>query len=265
MQLGIFAKTFPGTDPTAVLATVKAAGYGAAQFNLACAGLAAMPESVPPEAIARIRAATAATGVTLASLSGTYNMAHPDPGVRADGRRRLAVAIEAAADLAIPLVSLCTGTRDPDDQWRYHPQNGDPAAWSDMAAEIAAALDAAEAHDIELGIEPEPGNVVTSATDALRLIADLRSPRLKVVLDPANLFEHATPEEARVIVARAVAATAGQVAMAHAKDRDAQGGVATPGQGIVDFADFITRLHAEGFNGPLIAHGFSAEAAPAVA
>jgi sugar phosphate isomerase/epimerase len=41
--------------------------------------------------------------------------------------------------------------------------------------------------------------------------------------------------------------------------------VATPGQGIVDFADFITRLHAEGFNGPLIAHGFSAEAAPAVA
>jgi sugar phosphate isomerase/epimerase len=91
------------------------------------------------------------------------------------------------------------------------------------------------------------------------------SPLLKVILDPANLFEHATGEEARLIVARAVQATAGQIAMAHAKDRDARGEVATPGRGIVDFADFITRLHADGFNGPLIAHGFADAEAPAVA
>ena len=76
-----------------------------------------MPDAVPPEAIARIRAASAATGVALAALSGTYNMAHPDPAVRADGLRRLGVVIAAAAALAIPLVTLCTGTRHPEDQW----------------------------------------------------------------------------------------------------------------------------------------------------
>ena len=100
-----------------------------------------MPTSVPPETIARIRAATAATGVALAALSRHLQHVHPDPAVRADGRRRLAVVIEAAAELGIPLVTLCTGTRDPDDQWRHHPDNGDPSAWADMAAEIAAALE----------------------------------------------------------------------------------------------------------------------------
>ena len=33
MQLGIFAKTFPGSDPAAVLRAVRGAGYRCAQFN----------------------------------------------------------------------------------------------------------------------------------------------------------------------------------------------------------------------------------------
>ena len=58
---------------------------------------------------------------------------------------------------------------------------------------------------------------------AMRLIADIGSARLKIVLDPANLFEQATAGEARAIVANAVERTAGHVAMAHAKDRFADG------------------------------------------
>ena len=37
MRLGIFAKTFSGSNPLTVLGAVKAAGYDAAQFNMACA------------------------------------------------------------------------------------------------------------------------------------------------------------------------------------------------------------------------------------
>ena len=172
---------------------MRDAGFATTQFNLACAGLPAMPDAVPPEALARVRAAAASTGVTLAALSGTYNMAHPDPGVRANGLRQLEVVMEAAAALAVPLVTLCTGTRNAEDQWAYHPDNADPSAWADMAAEIAKALDLAERHVVDLGIEPEQANIVTSAADAVRLIAELGSPRLRIVLDPANLFEQADP------------------------------------------------------------------------
>lgn len=265
MQIGIFAKTFPGADPTAVLTAVRDAGYSTTQFNLACAGLPSMPEAVPDAAISAIAKAAKATGVLLAALSGTYNMAHPDPKVRDDGLRSLGAVIQAAAALDIPLVTLCTGTRDPNDQWVHHPNNADPSAWADMAREMEKALVLAERHGVDLGVEPEQANIVTSATDAMRLIAEMGSQRLKIVLDPANLFEKATREEAHAIVADAVERTAGHVAMAHAKDRHADGHFATAGQGVVDFADFVARLKASGFDGSLVTHGLSAEEAPGVA
>ncbi|RWM40816.1 sugar phosphate isomerase/epimerase [Mesorhizobium sp.] len=265
MQVGVFAKTFAGSEPAGVLAAVRDAGFAVTQFNLACAGLPSMPDEVPDEALRTVDAAAKASGIGLVALSGTYNMAHPDRRVRDDGLRRLAVVIETAAKLSVPLVTLCTGTRNPDDQWAHHPDNVDPSAWADMAREMEKALHLAERHGVDLGIEPEQANIVTSAADAMRLIAEMGSKRLRIVLDPANLFEQANAEEARIIVAAAVERTAGHISLAHAKDRFADGRFATAGQGVVDFADFIARLKATGFDGPLVTHGLSAEEAPAVA
>lgn len=187
MQLGIFAKTFPGTDPLSVLSAVRDSGYAATQFNLACCGLPSMPDAVPGSVIKAIEAAAETTGISLVALSGTYNMAHPDISVRQAGLRQLAVVIETAAALSIPLVTLCTGTRNPQDQWAHHPDNTDPSAWADMATEMAKALALAEKHGVDLGIEPEQANIVTSAEDAKRLIVEMGSKRLRIVLDPANL------------------------------------------------------------------------------
>lgn len=265
MQLGIFAKTFPGSDALQVLSAVRASGYATTQFNLACVGLPSMPDAVPPEATAAIRAASQKTGISLAALSGTYNMAHPDPSVRHRGLGQLRVIIETAAALQIPLVTLCTGSRNVQDQWAYHPDNADPSAWADMAAEMEKALELAESNDVDLGIEPEQANIVTSASDAVRLIGEMGSERLRIVLDPANLFERATSVEAFDIIARAIDISAGHVVMAHAKDRHADGSFATAGQGIVDFPRFIDGLQASGFDGPLVTHGLTAEEAPAVA
>lgn len=265
MQIGVFAKTFRRSEPAGVLAAVRDAGFAVTQFNLACAGLPSMPDEVPAAAIQAIDAAVGASGVGLVALSGTYNMAHPHRAVRDDGLRRLAVVIEAAARLSTPLVTLCTGTRNRDDQWAHHPDNADPSAWADMAVEMEKALALAERHGVDLGIEPEQANIVTSADDAMRLIAEMGSKRLRIVLDPANLFEQANADEARAIVSAAIERTAGHVAVAHAKDRFADGRFATAGQGVVDFADFIARLKDAGFDGPLVTHGLSADEAPGVA
>ena len=265
MQLGIFAKTFPGTDAAAVLPAVREAGYGCTQFNMACCGLPALPDAIPAATIDGIRAAAREAGVALAALSATYNMIHPDPAVRRDGLSRLAVLIEAARALAIPLVTLCTGTRDADDQWRHHPDNADPSAWADLAREMERALALAEAAGVDLGVEPEQANVVTSAADGRRLIGEIGSRRLKLVIDPANLFERATRAEARRIVAEAVDLAGDAIAMAHAKDRDAAGAFVTAGTGVVDFPDFIARLRGAGFDGPVVTHGLTAAEAPGVA
>ena len=265
MRLGIFAKTFPGADAEAVLGAVRAAGYGCVQFNMACVGLPPMPDEIPDGVIEEIAAAAARHDIELVALSATYNMIHPDPAVREAGQRRLRIMLGAAKALGVPLVTLCTGTRDPDDQWRHHPGNAEPEAWAEMRREVETALAGAEAAGVDLGIEPEQANVVTSAADARRLIDELGSPRLTVVLDPANLFERATPDQARRIVAEAVDLCGADIAMAHAKDRHADGRFATAGTGIVDFGDFVTKLAAGGFNGALVTHVLSPEEAPGVA
>lgn len=265
MRLGIFAKTFPGSDPAAVLAAVKAAGFDAAQYNMACSGLLPMPDHVPAETASAVANAAAASGVALCAVSGTYNMAHPDPAVRAEGLRRLEALAGACAAMGTSVVTLCTGTRDPDDQWRFHPDNAAPQAWTDMRAEMAKAAALAERHGLRLGIEPELANVVDSAAKARRLLDEVASPALGIVLDPANLFERATREQQRRVVAEAVDLLADRVLMGHAKDRDAAGDFVAAGKGLLDYPHYIDCLRRAGFSGDLVTHGLDAAEAPGAA
>ncbi len=263
-RLGIFARTFAGTEPRAVLAAVRSARYDCVQFNFACAGLDAVPREVPEHVARAVVAAAHEVDVRIVALSGTTNLIHPDPTVRADGRARLACVIAAAADCGVGLVTLCTGSRDPQDQWRAHPDNASAAAWRDLLIEMRAALEVAERHDIVLGVEPEAGNVVSSAHLARTLIDELGSARVRVVLDPANLVDGQPVERAQATIADAVNSLAGSIVLAHAKDRNEAGIPVAPGQGIVDFEAFFAALDRVGYAGPVVAHGFSAAEAPAV-
>jgi sugar phosphate isomerase/epimerase len=265
MRLGIFAKTFPGTDPRTVLSAVSAAGFDAAQYNMACSGLPAMPDVVPPGVADAIRSAGRAAGVEIVALSGTYNMVHPDPLERARGHARLETLAAAASDIPTQLITLCTGTRDPDDQWRAHPGNNAPDAWRDLLASMEIAVGIAERHDVELCIEPELANVVNSAEKGRQLIDEIGSPRLKIVLDPANLFEMETLDEQRRIVSAAIELLADRIVMGHAKDRSPQGGFTIAGKGVLDYHHYLTCLKAAGFDEALVTHGLAASEASCVA
>jgi sugar phosphate isomerase/epimerase len=265
MRPGIFAKTFDGNHPLTVLQAAKDAGFACVQYNMACSGLPSMPDALTPDQAAAVAQASAATGVAIAAVSGTYNMIHPDPAVRATGLRRLSVLIDHAAVMGTGMITLCTGTRDPDDQWRHHPDNTSPAAWRDLLDEMAKACTLAEPKGVKLGIEPELANVIDGATRARALIDTLQSPALAIVLDPANLFETCPLPVQRDTLSHAIDLLADRIAMAHAKDRDPTGGFATAGKGVVDFPHFLARLRAAGFDGDLVTHGLLAAEAPGVA
>jgi sugar phosphate isomerase/epimerase len=265
MQIGIFAKTFSGRDPLAVMRASAAAGFQGVAYNMACSGLEPMPEAIAPEVVAAIGEASRATGQQILSLSGTYNMIHPDPAVRSLGHRRLEVLAASCRAMGTGLITLCTGTRDAVDQWRHHSDNVSAAAWRDLLAAFEVAVAIAERHDILLGVEPELANVVNSAAAARRLMDQMQSDRIRIVLDPANLVEAAAPAVRRQVIERAVDLMAGRIVMAHAKDRDAAGGFATAGKGVVDFGHFLARLQGVGFDGPLVTHGLAAAEAADVA
>jgi sugar phosphate isomerase/epimerase len=256
MELGIFAKTFPRPDARTTLEAIRARGLQCAQFNLECAGLSSMPEAVPQPTLASIRAASRDTGVRLAALSGTFNMVHPDLTKRKHGLTRLRVVLQAAVELGIPVVTLCTGTRDPDNMWRAHPDNHFPSAWTDLLKTMQEALTAATDAGVTLAIEPEPGNIVSDARSARSLLDTLGvGRRLQVILDPANLWAPARSQAD--VLAEAFDLLSADLAIAHAKDRTADGSICALGKGVVNFDIFLSHLHSANFAGPLIMHGFA--------
>jgi sugar phosphate isomerase/epimerase len=265
MQLGIFAKTFDAVGSQQTFEAVAGAGYRAAQFNFACLGMQSMPDAIDPAVSLDVREAARRCGVAIVGVSGTYNMIHPDISVRHRGIARLETICAATASMGADLVTLCTGTRDPDDQWRWHHDNASKQAWRDLVSEIDAALLIAKRHKVKLGIEPELANVVSGAREARRLLDEIASPSLCIVLDPANLFEVANAKERCRVVDEAIDLLADSIGMAHAKDRTASGGFTAAGQGVIDFAHFVERLKQTGFSGSLVTHGLDAAEAPQTA
>jgi sugar phosphate isomerase/epimerase len=184
MRLGIFARTFARPQVEGVFDAVKEHQFDCVQFNLACAGLSTLPDTLAPSLAIRIREAAMSRGIEIAAVSGTYNMIHPDLDVRQAGLHRLRTLASACHSMGTSIITLCTGTRDPKNMWRWHPENASSQAWSDLLSSMEAALRIAEEEQVTLAFESERANVVNTAAKGHALLAAMQSPYLKVVIDP---------------------------------------------------------------------------------
>jgi sugar phosphate isomerase/epimerase len=261
MQIGIFAKTFVRPTLAETLDAVAAHGIHTVQFNLACAGLPSMPARIDPALSAEIRGALDVRQLRMAAVSGTFNMIHPDPARRREGLARLRVLASACAGLGTEVITLSTGTRDPDDLWRRHAANDTPEAWRDLIASMREAVQIAEQHRLTLAFEPEVSNVVDTAAKGRRLLDELGSPRLKVVMDGANLFHAGELPRMRAILDEAFALLGNDIVLAHAKDlsRDGDAGHEAAGTGLLDYDHYLQMLRGVGYRGPLILHALAEE------
>ncbi len=265
MQLGIFAKTFSRRTLGETLDAVAGHGLRCIQFNFACVGLPTLPERIEPAVLENIRCEMDSRQIRIAAVSGTFNLIHPDAEQRRDGLRRLPVLAEACAKLGAPVITLCTGTRDPADMWRRHADNDSPSAWRDLLTSLNEALAVAEGQGVTLGIEPETANVVNSARKCRRLLDELKSLRLKVVLDAANLFHPGDLPRMREILDEAFDLLGPDIVLAHAKELgpDALPDGRGAGRGVIDWDHYLARLRRDKFSDALILHGLNESEVPA--
>ena len=263
VRLGVFARTFARSSPEGVFDALAGYGLGETQFNMSVAGLSPLPEEIAPALADRVREAADERQIALVAVSGTFNMIHPDKEVRRDGLRRLGVLAGACDRLGTSTVTLCTGTRDPKDMWRRHPDNTRPEAWRDLLATMQEALETAEEQGVTLAFEPEAANVVDSAAKGRRLLDEMRSSRLKVVMDAANLFDATDPtrslSRSEEILEEAFELLGGDLLLAHAKDVNGSGEVVAAGKGELDYEQYLKHLDEAGYGGPLVMHGLAEE------
>jgi sugar phosphate isomerase/epimerase len=151
------------------------------------------------------------------------------------------------------VITLCTGSRDPVNMWKWHPDNDSKKTWDDMVRSIEAALIAAEKNNLILAFEPESENVANSASHARKLLDELGNPRLRIIIDPANLISPKLNQ--KEVLDEAFTLLGDAIVIAHAKDRNNDFKACAAGKGILDFEYYLHGLKKIGFTGPLIMHG----------
>ncbi len=254
MELGIFSRTFERPTLGGVLDAVVEHGFPLVHFNFRSAGLPALPEQLSTAQCGVVRREVETRGLRMAGVSATFNAIHPDRERRTRETMLAQQVIARAPELGTRLVSLSTGTRDPDDMWRGHPANEEPSAWQDLRETLTALLEAAATAGVTLGIEPEHRNVVSSARLARRLLDEIGDPHLLIILDPANLLTPEAAGEQRRILGEAFDLLAPDVVMLHAKDFSADGDDVAAGRGLLDYALYGELVRRDRLRGPVVIH-----------
>lgn len=269
-RTGVCTSDFSPLPAELSFAKAAQAGFAAVQLSLSSTaesgytadGAIEFPDCASDECALLARAVSSASekyGIEVVSVNGTFNMAHPDSEVRLEGVRRYDALLSLSREIGSGIVTLCSGTRYRPHLWRYSAENNTKDAWADMLDTMLRVTEKAEKYSITLAVETEAANVVSTPERARKLLDEVGSEKLKMILDPANLFPagSAKKENVRPTLRRAFELFGHDVVLAHGKDiREASDISFCPtGEGIVDYG-FLTELLDEyGFCGDMVLHG----------
>jgi sugar phosphate isomerase/epimerase len=259
IQLGIFARTFTRQTVEETFDAVVVHGLHCVQFNMLSAGLPSLPDHIENAVLAHIDQEATLRKINIAAVSGTYNMIHPNPEERQAGLQRLRVLASSCKRMGTSVITLCTGTCDTENMWRWHPGNTSNQAWENLLHSMDSALRIAEEEDIILAFEPERANVINTAARGRALLDTMQTPRLKVVMDPANLITSGNSQHMHAILDEAFELLGEYLVLAHAKDVGPDNSFQPAGSGILDYDYYLHHLKQSTVEVPLIIHGLSEE------
>lgn len=271
VQLGLMTHHIHRSDIDGVADAIAGYGLSSVQLNLDSAGLPEIPDAFDGALAERIRAAFARHDIRIGAVSGTFNMIDPDRARLEEHIRRFPVLMQWCRALDCSVVSACTGTRNPNSMWRHHPDNARPEAWLDMRRTLDRLLPVAESHGVVVAFEPEVVNVVDTAAKARRLIDEVASPSLRVIMDPANYFHPDMLPQMDAALEEVFQNVGAYIALAHAKDVRGPNPGGTEcvrpaaGTGVLDYARYMQLLQRSGYDGALVMHSLDEAEVPASA
>ena len=261
MELGIFSRTYEVSDLKETYERMTKDGIYHTQFNFSNAGIETLPNSITQEKIHEIQTLTEDYKITIHALTGTFNMIDPDTEARKKGIAQFKTQCELAKALHIPIVTLCTGSKNPKSKWLWHEDNLSEGSWTDLMKTTEIILGYAEEDSIILALETEASNIINTPARARKYLDQVGSPNLKIIMDGANLFRPDQVPRMREVLDEAFDLLSKDIVIAHAKDFsfDGQLSFVAAGQGMLDFQYYIELLKKAEYEGLLIMHGLSEE------
>ena len=264
MEIGVFSKVYGRNSCEEVFQAIAEAGIFHIQFNFETAGRDPLPVSVEEEVLDEIVRCAEKYQMHIDALSGTFNMIDPDPIRKEEGIRQFAYQCYLAQRLHAPVITLCTGSKDPN-KWKWSDDNLKDESYQELLETTRTILEYAHQHGIVLGVEPEQGNIIRDPFKARRYLDDVADESLKIVMDGANLFNPKNIDRMDEVLRESFELLGKDIILAHGKDlyiEEEKTVFTGPGMGKVDFPLFIELLRQNGYDGPVIMHGLKEEDVP---
>ncbi len=243
MRIGMRGHDFGRLCPQELARRIAEAGFCATQLAFTKAFPPPAEQYMTPEAIADIRAAFEARDIALPIMGCYVSASDRDPQRLADAKAAFARCLRASVRLGAD----CVGTETTHFTF---PESEREAAYQRLLDFVKSAVAVAEQCGARVGIEPVSYHTLNTPEMTRRLLDDVGSDHLGVVLDLANLVTRETtaPQAQRKLLDRALSLFGDRILVLHVKDgvfgSEGKWENRPLGQGVMDWANLLPELRA---------------------
>lgn len=200
------------------------------QLGFACAHMALGPvmdcsvadEALTPGFAMYLKNLYARNQVDCAVLGCYLNLANPNKEQLAATTHRYMAHIRFASWLGCGVVGTETGA--PNETYTFVPESHSEEAYQTFAANLRPVVKYAESMGVVVAIEPVWRHIIYTPGLARRLLDEIGSLNLQIILDPVNLLDSCNYEQQTAIVDEAIDLLGQDVAVVHIKDFVAENG-----------------------------------------
>lgn len=169
-----------------------------------------------------IKKVFARNNVDIAVLGCYLNLANPNPEKLKKITKRYLAHLRFASLLGCGVVGTETGA--PNETYTAVPECHGEEALQTFIQNLRPVVQYAEKTGVILAIEPVWKHIVYNPARARRVLEEIASPNLQVILDPVNLLDISNYAQQKEIVEEAIDVLGEDVAMVHIKDFKVENG-----------------------------------------
>lgn len=213
MIIGMRGHDFGRMEPDALAQAIASHGFGATQLAFSKAFPQPADTYMNPEALRAIRSSFESWNIALPVMGCYISASDRDDAVRQTAKEKFAAALRASVILGAGCVGTETTHFGFDESERE-------AAYQRLVDFMRYVAPVAESCGAIVGVEPVAYHTLATPEMTKRLLSDVNSPNLKVILDTANLVPPGVSDRGvqRELLERALACFGDRICVLHVKD-----------------------------------------------
>jgi len=179
-------------------------------------GYCTTDEALTPGLAMHLRRVFSDNALDCAVLGCYLNLANPDKMQLEKIINRYKAHIRFASILGCGVVGTETGA--PNTTYTFTPECHNEESLQIFIANLRTIVEYAEKMGVIIGIEPVFTHIVNTPARARRVLDEIQSPNLQIILDPVNLLDISNVENANEVIDEAICLLGEDVAVIHIKD-----------------------------------------------